>query len=263
MKIVNSLKDYLDSSLLQKPELIEDQFRKAAEFVLRNCLIRFNESEFQINEIEFYYYSEVHPDPYIHKHQNQLNMGSWYFHEVGQDITFGDGKNYGGILIRGIRDTRTSEDADGPVKTFDRLFNVSKLCVQDSHSFEIKESSRTLFDDDLQIYSFPRVGLQPTKDKQGEEFIIARYRYMFFPEITSRDRNVIYFYLKYIYKLKSIPEQITRDGATIKFYDELFKQGSNLDHEEYKKITDGEVKMTVTNKCKLLGYHFKDRINDN
>ncbi len=188
-------------------------------------------------------------------------MGSWYFHKVGQDITFGDGKNYGGILIRGIRDRISGEQADGPVKTYHMLFGGKRPGVPERHTIEVGIPGGPIVDDACQVLAFPRVGLQPTKEKQGEYFILAPYRYMFFPEITSRDRNVVYFYLKYIYEPGSIPEQVIADRATIKYYEEMFRQGSFMEEEEYRLILNGGVKMNATNKCRLLGYCFKDRLN--
>jgi hypothetical protein len=262
MDIIERLSEYLDRSQLQKPELIEGQFRKAAEFLLRNCLIRRDENDYQINEVEFYYYSGNHPDPFTHRHPEQLKMGSWYFHETGQDITFGDGKNYGGILIRGIRDAVTGMDADGPVKTCERLFNAGGPGIRERHSMDLIPSGKPLVDDHFPLYAFPRVGLQPTGDKPGDQFILAPYRCMFFPEITSRDRNVIFFFLKYIYALERIPQAITADSATIRLYEKLYQHGRDMDPEEYRRIISGELKMNVTNKSRLLGYCYKGKLKD-
>jgi hypothetical protein len=242
---------------------IEGQFGEAAEYLLGNCIIRCDSAEYQITELEFYYYSEIHPDPFVHRHDNQLRMGVWYFHDVGQDLTFGDGKNHGGILVRGIKSLDNGEFADGPVKVYDKLFNEKHLSINAQHCFGICESENRLIDTDHEIYSFPRVGLQPTQEKQGIDFFIAPYRYISCPEVSAKDRNVIYFYLKYIYSLEKIPEEITRDSATIRYYERLFEQGITMSLDEYQKLINGEEKMSVTNKCKLLGYHFKDRLMAN
>ena len=58
---------------------------------------------YRIGEIEFYYYDEEnHPDIFCHIAEPQKTKGCWYIHQSGMDITFGDGKNFGGILIRAI-----------------------------------------------------------------------------------------------------------------------------------------------------------------
>lgn len=261
MNIEEILIGHLAGKLLKTDNEIKIQFRKAAESILRNCMISFNNNKYQISEIEFYYCNENHPDPFVHKHGNQKKMGIWYFHGVGQDITFGDETSYGGILIRGIKNMVGNEYADGPIKVFDKLFNESCLRIKDRHHFKVTASRDELIDKDRIIYAFPRVGLQPTKDKQGIEYLLAPYRFLSFPEFSRNDRNVIYFYLSHIYKLKELPAEITSDSATLRYYDQQFRQGKEMLEEEYKKIMRGDIKMSVTNKCRLLGYHFKDRLD--
>jgi hypothetical protein len=66
----------------------------------------------RLQEIEFYWFSPEHPDPFCHRHPLQRHHGCWYFHRVGSayrggsfkglDITFSDGQGFGGILLRGL-----------------------------------------------------------------------------------------------------------------------------------------------------------------
>jgi hypothetical protein len=77
-------------------------------------------------EVEFYYHSEPHPDPFTHRDPLQRECGRWYFHRSrgayrsgsfkGLDLTFG-GDAFGGILIRSI------ESPDG------KLIDGPSLCV--------------------------------------------------------------------------------------------------------------------------------------
>jgi 3-methyladenine DNA glycosylase Mpg len=84
----------------------------AKEILLRRSLL-VNGKIIKIAEIEFYLYSQDHPDPYVHCHQDQKLYGSWYFHRFkngsykggtykGLDITMGTKDQYFGVLIRSI-----------------------------------------------------------------------------------------------------------------------------------------------------------------
>jgi hypothetical protein len=53
-------------------------------------------------DFEFYSFSDKFPDPYTHKNKLQLQNCKLYLHGSGIDITYGDGTNYGGILLRSI-----------------------------------------------------------------------------------------------------------------------------------------------------------------
>lgn len=84
-------------------------------------------SPHRLREIEFYYQSDDHPDPFAHCDPLQKTTGRWYFHREsggyrggsfkGLDISFGPEGVFGGILIR------TIETPDG------REINGCSLCV--------------------------------------------------------------------------------------------------------------------------------------
>ena len=123
MKISEYLKSELNTSSLSNKEQIASQFERVADHLLKRCMLTIDDRIYLLSEIEFYYYSDIHPDPYVHRHPNQLKSGQWYFHNVGQDLTFGSEGCYGGILIRGIATNNELIFTGGPVKTFDELFN--------------------------------------------------------------------------------------------------------------------------------------------
>lgn len=73
----------------------------------------------RILEIEFYFKSEKHPDPYPHVYPIEKDPAVWYFHRHGNhyrpgnykglDITIGNGDDWrGGVLIRTIEEVRPS-----------------------------------------------------------------------------------------------------------------------------------------------------------
>mmetsp|Transcript_39077 Transcript_39077/g.154830 ORF Transcript_39077/g.154830 Transcript_39077/m.154830 type:complete len:85 (-) Transcript_39077:2643-2897(-) len=41
-------------------------------------LVGRREAEYRFCELEFYFYSEIHPDPFTHCHPLQLQSGTWY-----------------------------------------------------------------------------------------------------------------------------------------------------------------------------------------
>ncbi len=64
---------------------LQGAFNKAAEMLFQNSILIAGESRYQIKEIEFYFSSETHKDPYVHSTQysnvnRQFEFGEWYFH---------------------------------------------------------------------------------------------------------------------------------------------------------------------------------------
>ncbi|MBY0527436.1 MAG: hypothetical protein K2R98_28830 [Gemmataceae bacterium] len=84
----------------------------------------------QLVEIEFYYHSATHPDPFTHGEPLQQECGRWHFHRTrgsyrggsfkGLDLTFGTSGVYGGILIRGLQ-APDGTRIDGPSLCVDYL----------------------------------------------------------------------------------------------------------------------------------------------
>jgi len=98
-------------------------FYETAKELMNECMLKIEDKEnnktleIELKELEFYYYDEEkHPDCYTHNDEEyQKNMKNiLYIHKSngkfttnprrgGIDITFGNGKYYGGILIRGVK----------------------------------------------------------------------------------------------------------------------------------------------------------------
>lgn len=102
-------------------------FTTLAQQFLNQTYLAIAGENHRIVEIEFYYYNVKHRDPFAHCHPLQLTENRWYFHRQGKsyrggtfkgvDLTFGDDRTYGGILLRSL------EQADGS------LVNGSCNCV--------------------------------------------------------------------------------------------------------------------------------------
>jgi hypothetical protein len=92
---------------------------------------------FQLVELEYYHKSDSHPDGFVHGDKEQLQTGTWYYHRMkgsykegtfkGIDITFGPSDQYGGILIRTIKDLSTNQVIEGPCLVVQAILAEHKL----------------------------------------------------------------------------------------------------------------------------------------
>ena len=94
-------------------EKLQKIFYFHAKKLLTEYLLKIENLEIKILDIEYYYFSEKHQDIYVHKKEKQKIFQNksketiqLYVHEKnsrgGIDIVFGKDDYYGGILIRGI-----------------------------------------------------------------------------------------------------------------------------------------------------------------
>ena len=129
---LKELKDLLSKLTIDsKSEEIHKIFKEVATELLTNYQIDTASGQYNIVEIEFYFYNSNHKDKTVHKHN--LEAGIWRAHYSGLDITFkGGDKNssYGGILIRGLKDTSKELDKsfiNGPLRVLTTLFSGSSI----------------------------------------------------------------------------------------------------------------------------------------
>jgi len=110
-------------------------FDRIAEKFSLDIQLKVNDTFFRIVDFEFYSYSNTIPDPHTYRHDEQLQCCKLYLHGSGMDITFGDGKNHGGILLRSIVKLYDGSDKitgfmkkqyDGPQKVATELFSNLK-----------------------------------------------------------------------------------------------------------------------------------------
>ena len=107
---------------------LQTLFQTVANELMCNHIIQKGERQYEIVEIEFYYYSPEHRD--VITYPRDMQAGRWFFHQSGVDITFAsqgveklqDGKfryenaHFGGVLIRGLRRRSDGEYIFGPLK---------------------------------------------------------------------------------------------------------------------------------------------------
>jgi len=79
---------------------ILSSYDQIAEKFAKDVIIEINEARYRLIDFEFYSYAENFEDPHTYKNPLQLIPYKFYLHGSGIDITFDDGKNHGGILLR-------------------------------------------------------------------------------------------------------------------------------------------------------------------
>lgn len=191
--------------------LLSNDFNKIANILLNKIHICTPKNAYQIVEIEFYYYDKInHPDPFVHCDDDQKIPNKWYFHKQnmknykegtykGVDITFGKLDNqYGGILIRSIKDINTHELIEGSCLTMNRFLQDNEVetvshFVKLFDDLEIRYKEKFLKKNYYRkcplylekihsmknnIYTGPRVGLT-LKKNDGDRigYIAKKYRY--------------------------------------------------------------------------------------
>lgn len=183
-----SIDNHIDRSIVKfyldrlRGTAVEKCISELARWMMANITIG---DKYRIAEAECYYFNQTdHPDPYVHKHKDQLATRTLYFHRKkaakigftlkGIDITFGNGTDYGGMLIRSLIEIDTGTITEGPSKVVDLLLvdnNVSSVT-------ELKTSGKSISLDvdtnDPLIMVGPRIGLNPVK---SPEYRNRNYRF--------------------------------------------------------------------------------------
>ena len=183
---------------------IQKSFDKIAEDLFNNYQLHVNNSIYRLVDIEFYYFSKNHPDIYAHKHKAQKESDHWYFHGSGIDITFGDGNNHGGILIRAICEISDSANKDkyyikdeyhGPVNVkteicskFNNIFEDKPNIFQFNNINNKRPETFKIFE--KSPIKTKRIGLNLEKD-EGQVFYSAKYRYVAYVNLKYAKKTQI------------------------------------------------------------------------
>ena len=209
--ILDLVNNELGSDKLTSVSNIPSQFDKVADAILNDFVLVSAGIEWRLFEIEFYYHSELHPDPFVHRHPQQLSTGKWYFHKTatyyksgifrGVDLTFGDEveKTYGGILIRGLVNPANLKDyVYGPAKCVNYFFEKLNISVKETDDiYATQKECPELFlkEEKLKeelIIRCPRVGLKLRTGDDNEKFYrFSDYRYLIYPQLPHRGKNAL------------------------------------------------------------------------
>ena len=168
---------------------IDESFERIANDLMNNWLLKIESEIYRITEIEFYYKSESHNDPYSHGHVLQKEKEKWYFHGSGIDITFGTNETYGGILIRAIYNFKEDNYIYGPLNCATEIFNTLGNIYNKVMSFGLIPSREfnSAIETEIPICA-PRVGLSPQKNKAYSERF---YRFLILPKRKHAEKTRI------------------------------------------------------------------------
>ncbi|MDD5401362.1 MAG: hypothetical protein PHQ93_09270 [Sulfurimonas sp.] len=176
----------------------QGSFNKIANYLLNCVELQVKTKKYEFTEIEFYYYSDDHKDCALHGDELQKTSNGWYVHNKGRggiDITFGNCDNFGGILIRGIKEVKSDgKYIDGPLNImnfFKSQFSCqNKMEIQDKLTLGIIAFIQIDCKNDT-VYQGPRIGLvQPTNP-----YLVYPYRFLkdLSKEHNFKEKLTIYY----------------------------------------------------------------------
>lgn len=207
---------------LRPPEDAPEQaylkaLRPIAEVLLNRATLFIAGEPYRLTEIEAYWSSQQHRDPFSHGDEIQLDLGRWYFHRQdggqykggsfkGLDIAFGRPGAFGGLLLRGARSLKGSGlILDGPCLLVDHILAKSGAksiaALLNGWSGRIDrpsegpsplalEISAEHPSEELPVFESPRVGLTlkkgPTVERQ--RFVARPYRFATNPKDIKKGR---------------------------------------------------------------------------
>lgn len=196
---------------LNAPGAYDAWFARIAECLLNGCRLIVGQQPHRLVEVEFYYWSDAHPDPFTHRDPIQFHIGRWYFHRThgsyrsgsfkGLDLTFGEGHASGGVLFRGM-ETEDGALIDGPSLCVDHLLDATgaeTVAVLDrvaanGLAWEEGNPLRLEATDALErrpLIRSPRVGLllkRVTSRTESTRFVLRGYRYLSDPRRTKKGK---------------------------------------------------------------------------
>jgi hypothetical protein len=177
----------------ENEEAILQSFDRIADKISRDIVFRVNRSDYRIVDFEFYCYGKSFKDPFTHKSESQLQNGKIYLHGSGIDVTFGDGNNYGGILIRGviklgdgsgIEEGHMKKQFDGPHNVATELFtglhslvepqNMNDIRLQDIDGYH----ADSMYLPPIALLKTKRVNLVNKSDDPEDKFLNLPLRYI-------------------------------------------------------------------------------------
>lgn len=217
--------DFLSAGRRARGTSTAEWFDRLADWLLNGCTLHVGEVTYRLSEIEFYYRSPRHPDPFVHGYPLQKNPGAWYLHRHGSgfrggsfkgiDLCFGNRVSYGGILLRSIAvaagnahpsgggptEIREGELISGPSLVVDALMN-------NLHAASVAELDRMISrypawsrKNPLHIslqrrrpmpfWRTQRVGLKPSQSDVAERYRSAHYRYLNEPHRITKGRGLL------------------------------------------------------------------------
>lgn len=183
---------------------------KIPRVLMENFVLCIRGEDYTFAELELYYFSENHQDPYVHKRKLQTEKHAWYFHKKndegkynggtfkGLDMTFGkilENKEYFlGVLIRSVQ--KNGELIEGPCNCVNKILEIcecdsieklseklNKKIFKKNDFMYVKRSQNT----EKNVYTSTRVGLSDIDPIFKEKL----YRYVFLPNKFRKNKKEI------------------------------------------------------------------------
>jgi len=166
---------------------IEGSFNRIASGLMNEYVLKVENTQYRITEIEFYYRNNSHNDNYIHEHPFQKTKGKWYFHGSGIDITFGSEEAFGGILLRAVYNLNSGKYIYGPINIISEIFSNIESVFETNLSFGFVSTKVGQLNYEKPIQA-PRVGLNSNKN---QEMYQKHYRYLIMPKQKHAEKTRI------------------------------------------------------------------------
>jgi hypothetical protein len=224
----------------------------------------------RILEVELYYHSDDHPDPFSHRQPIQRECGRWYFHRVGTsyrggtfkglDLTLGDGAAHFGVLIRSVHDGK--QIIEGPSRLVEELLRLTG--IGSIRELDGRIAGRTAWDASSPLFlekskspradvivATARIGLalkRPTTCELGPRYLGFPYRFLTEPRLRKgRSRLALALHARGE-SADSIANRMGMTLSVVERYLAAFDAGRTADFTSFfgRDLTSIDV-------CRLLG----------
>jgi hypothetical protein len=217
-------------------------FARIADALLNRTEFRVGGQPHRLIEVEVYYFSPAHPDPFAHQDPVQLDGGRWYFHKTrgeyrggsfkGLDLAFGDGTAFAGVLFRGL-EKPDGTYVDGPSLLVDHLLSVTGCAsvaeldhsIGARHAWDRSQPLQLVpaaTPQDRPVLRTARVGLSWRRHRPNDpsaRFLLRPYRFLTEPRRTAKGKPHMVLAL---HAAGTTAEEITRETgcppATVRRY---------------------------------------------
>lgn len=194
------------------PNQFQAEVNEVTSFLLNRCQLVVGNSICRLVELELYYYSKNHPDPFVHQDPLQKKFGGWYLHRKGGtlkngtfkgiDLTFGTAENYAAFLIRSIKDSN-GEIIDGSCLCVEYMMKMIGVESVSKLQLKVEGAGVTSTENPLRleilskpitpnlVFCSPRVGLTlkgKASNLDARKYLVSKYRFLTEPKRVKKGR---------------------------------------------------------------------------
>jgi hypothetical protein len=205
-------------SIPHDQDQMSDFFDALSEFVFQKVRLVINQENFRFSEIEFYVKSHSHKDMFTHDDPLQSELGRWYVHESGIDMTFGNSNMAASILIRGLKNEGSRNlrgmFISGPLQVLKKICSGMKTIDSTNHDFYIEYVNGL---EETVWIRHSRIGLsKETEIKRRKEYY----------DLDTNDESDLFYNRPYRYVAWLEPYHSFRNK--LKVMEDEFKAGTDV-----------------------------------